>query len=89
MRLNVEVLLFDAVGDHAALVCADIFARMGCKVQHVRPDRATALADIARGGIGGHVDIGRIAVDHLGEEPTRFGTRGQADMVMTKAGVDP
>ena len=38
-----EVLLFDEVGDHPALVCADVLARAGCTVHHVSPDRATAL----------------------------------------------
>lgn len=42
-RLSGEVLLYDEVGDHPALVCADLLARQGCKVQHVSPDRATAL----------------------------------------------
>lgn len=41
-RLTGDVLLFDEVGDHAALVCADVMARAGCAVQHVSPDRATA-----------------------------------------------
>jgi 2,4-dienoyl-CoA reductase-like NADH-dependent reductase (Old Yellow Enzyme family) len=43
VRLTGDVLLFDETGDHAALVCADVLARAGCKVSHVSPDRATAL----------------------------------------------
>lgn len=41
-RVKGDVLLFDEVGDHAALVCADALARAGCGVTHVTPDRATA-----------------------------------------------
>jgi pyruvate/2-oxoglutarate dehydrogenase complex dihydrolipoamide dehydrogenase (E3) component len=41
-RLSGEVMLFDEVGDHPALVCADVMARAGCKVAHVTPDLATA-----------------------------------------------
>ncbi|WP_122073865.1 NADH:flavin oxidoreductase [Pseudophaeobacter sp. EL27] len=62
VRLNGEVLLFDEVGDHPAMVCADAMARMGCAVQHVSPDRATAhdlgptnsavvLRDLAKQGV--------------------------------------
>lgn len=61
-RLAGEVLLFDEVGDHPALVCADVMARMGCAVHHVSPDRTTAhdlgptnsavvLRDLARQGV--------------------------------------
>ncbi|MCQ0091252.1 FAD-dependent oxidoreductase [Roseovarius sp. M141] len=61
-RLHGDVLLFDDVGDHPALVCADVMARMGCAVQHVSPDRATAhdlgptnsavvLRDLAKQGV--------------------------------------
>ena len=41
-RLSGAVMLFDEVGDHPALVCADVMARAGCKVAHVTPDLATA-----------------------------------------------
>ena len=37
-----DVLLFDEVGDHPALVCADAMVRAGCHVHHVTPDRMTA-----------------------------------------------
>jgi 2,4-dienoyl-CoA reductase-like NADH-dependent reductase (Old Yellow Enzyme family) len=43
VRPKGDILLFDEVGDHAALVCADVMARTGCAVKHVSPDRATAL----------------------------------------------
>ncbi|MEN8658643.1 NADH:flavin oxidoreductase [Marivita sp.] len=42
VRVKGDVLLFDEVGDHAALVCAVALARAGCSVTHVTPDRATA-----------------------------------------------
>lgn len=42
MRPVGEVLLVDEVGDHPALVCADVMARAGCKVSLVTPDRAVA-----------------------------------------------
>ena len=41
-RLSGEVMLFDETGDHPALVCADVLARLGCTVRHISPDRATA-----------------------------------------------
>ncbi|MDO6483660.1 NADH:flavin oxidoreductase [Shimia thalassica] len=61
-RVTGDVLLFDEVGDHPALVCADVLARMGCRVRHVSPDRATAhdlgptnsavvLRDLAKQGV--------------------------------------
>ncbi len=61
-RLTGDVLLFDEVGDHPALVCADVMARMGCSVKHVSPDRASAhdlgptnsavvLRDLAKQGV--------------------------------------
>lgn len=61
-RLMGDVLIFDEVGDHAALVCADAMARAGCNVSHVSPDRATAhdlgptnsavvLRDLAKQGV--------------------------------------
>ena len=61
-RLAGEVLLFDDLGDHPALVCADVLARAGCAVHHITPDRATAqdlgptnfavvLRDLARQGV--------------------------------------
>ncbi|MEP3635108.1 MAG: NADH:flavin oxidoreductase [Shimia thalassica] len=61
-RVTGDVLLFDEVGDHPALVCADVLARMGCRVKHVSPDRATAhdlgptnsavvLRDLAKQGV--------------------------------------
>ncbi len=61
-RLTADILLFDEVGDHPALVCADVMARMGCTVSHVSPDRATAhdlgltnsavvLRDLAKQGV--------------------------------------
>uniref|UniRef100_UPI003515E139 FAD-dependent oxidoreductase n=1 Tax=Roseovarius sp. TaxID=1486281 RepID=UPI003515E139 len=64
-RLNGEVLLFDELGDHPALTCADVLARKGCTVSHVTPDRATAqdlgptnsavaLRDLARQGVTFH-----------------------------------
>lgn len=43
VRVSGDVLLFDELGDHPALVCADVMARSGCAVVHVTPDRATAL----------------------------------------------
>ena len=57
-----EVLLLDEVGDHAALVCADVMARLGCSVTLVTPDRmaghdlgptnsAVVLRDLARQGV--------------------------------------
>jgi len=61
-RVTGEVLLFDEVGDHPALVCADVMARSGCIVRHVSPDRMTAhdlgptnsavvLRDLAKQGV--------------------------------------
>lgn len=61
-RLNGDVLLFDEIGDHAALVCANVMARAGCNVSHVSPDRTTAhdlgptnsaviLRDLAKQGV--------------------------------------
>jgi 2,4-dienoyl-CoA reductase-like NADH-dependent reductase (Old Yellow Enzyme family) len=61
-RLTGDVLLFDEVGDHPALVCADVLARLGCSVRHVSPDRTTAhdlgptnsavvLRDLAKQGV--------------------------------------
>lgn len=61
-RLTGDVLIFDDVGDHAALVCADAMARAGCNVSHMSPDRATAhdlgptnsavvLRDLAKQGV--------------------------------------
>lgn len=41
-RVLGEVLLFDDVGDHAALVCADVMARAGHSVRLVTPDRMVA-----------------------------------------------
>lgn len=62
VRPQGEVLVFDDLGDHAGLVCADVLARAGCTVRHITPDRATALdlgptnsavvlRDIARQGV--------------------------------------
>ena len=64
-RLSGEVLLFDELGDHPALTCADVLARKGCTVTHITPDRATAqdlgptnsavaLRDLARQGVTFH-----------------------------------
>ncbi|KIC15592.1 oxidoreductase [Leisingera sp. ANG-DT] len=61
-RVAGEVLLLDEVGDHAALVCADVMARMGCAVTLATPDRmaghdlgptnsAVVLRDLARHGV--------------------------------------
>lgn len=61
-RINGDILLFDEVGDHPALVCADVVARNGCVVKHISPDRAAAhdlgptnsavvLRDLARQGV--------------------------------------
>ncbi|OED50190.1 N-methylproline demethylase [Rhodobacteraceae bacterium (ex Bugula neritina AB1)] len=60
-RVSGEVLLLDEVGDHAALVCADVMARAGCSVTLATPDRmaghdlgptnsAVVLRDLARQG---------------------------------------
>ena len=61
-RVAGEVLLLDEVGDHAALVCADVMARMGCAVTLATPDRmaghdlgptnsAVVLRDLALQGV--------------------------------------
>lgn len=60
-RLSGEVLVFDEVGDQAALTCADVLAK-SCSVQLVTPDRAVAhdlgptnsavvLRDLAKQGV--------------------------------------
>ncbi len=43
VRVSGEVLLYDDVGDQAALVCADVLAAQDCQVKVVTPDRAIAL----------------------------------------------
>jgi 2,4-dienoyl-CoA reductase-like NADH-dependent reductase (Old Yellow Enzyme family)/thioredoxin reductase len=43
-RLDGDVLVFDEIGDHPALVCADVLARANCSVSLVTPDRAVAQA---------------------------------------------
>ncbi|KIC12250.1 N-methylproline demethylase [Leisingera sp. ANG-M1] len=61
-RVSGEVLQLDEAGDHAALVCADVMARAGCKVTLATPDRmaghdlgptnaAVVLRDLARQGV--------------------------------------
>jgi 2,4-dienoyl-CoA reductase-like NADH-dependent reductase (Old Yellow Enzyme family) len=76
-RLTGEVLLFDEVGDHPALVCADVLARMECSVRHVSSDRMTAhdlgptnsavvLRDLAKQGVTFEVFQDLIAVVRSG-----------------------
>lgn len=42
VRLSGQVLVYDEMGDHPALVCADALSEAGCQVQLVTPDRAMA-----------------------------------------------
>ncbi len=41
-RLQGDVLLYDELGDHAALVCAEVLRAAGCQVEILTPDRAVA-----------------------------------------------
>ncbi len=61
-RLSGEVLVYDEMGDHSAMVCADLLSEAGCRVQVVTPDRtvaqelgptnmAVALRDLAAKGV--------------------------------------
>ncbi|WP_406644763.1 NADH:flavin oxidoreductase [Aliisedimentitalea scapharcae] len=61
-RVSGTVLLVDDMGDHPALVCADVLSRSGCTVSLVTPDRSVAhdlgptnsavvLRDLTRQGV--------------------------------------
>ncbi len=61
-RVSGDILLYDEVGDHAALVCADVMSRAGHTVRLVTPDRlvahelgptnsAVVLRDLSRQGV--------------------------------------
>ena len=76
-RLSGDVLLFDEVGDHPALVCADVLARAGCSVKHISPDRMTAhdlgptnsavvLRDLAKQGVTFECFQDLLSVAHSG-----------------------